>query len=119
MKTKPWAVMLVIICTLFTAFGQFFYKIGMQRPMPNFYSIATNYPLIVGLLLYAVASIFLIVALKHGDLSLLYPLVSLSFIWVSLLALFYFSEILPPANWIGITSIVIGIGFMGYGERHG
>lgn len=118
MKTKLWAVALVVLCTLFTAFGQFFYKLGAHAPMSSFYAIVTNYAIIAGLALYGVASVLLVISLKHGELSLLYPFISLSFIWVLLISVIFFSETLQLIHWSGILIIMMGISLIGYGKEH-
>jgi len=105
MATKLWAIGLVVLCTAFTSFAQIFYKYGANR-LPE---IITNVPLIAGLFLYGIGAVLLIVSFKGGDVSVLYPIIATSYIWVSLLSNYYFQEQLNMYKWIGIAWIIAGI----------
>jgi uncharacterized membrane protein len=84
--------------------------------MGSFAQLFTNYYLIIGCILYGVGAILLILALKHGELSVLYPFIALGFIWVAILSILIFKEHISFYNWIGMIGIVIGVSFIGYGS---
>ena len=107
--TKRWAIGLVVVCTLFTSFAQIFYKFGADKLSFNLISIITNWQLLIGLALYGVGAVLLITALKGGDVSVLYPIVATSYIWVSLLSMYFFGEVMNFYKWIGIVSIFFGV----------
>ncbi|MFA5797288.1 MAG: hypothetical protein WC916_04600 [Candidatus Woesearchaeota archaeon] len=107
-------ILLIIVCTLFTSIGQLLLKLGSSHTN-SIIEIVTNIPLIFGLISYAFGAVLLILALKYGELSLIYPFIALSFIWVNLLSLFIFHEYIAFINWIGIIAIVIGVSLIGYG----
>lgn len=110
MKTKLWAVVLVLLCTLMTSTAQIFYKFGV-KPF-NIYLI------FLGLIIYGIAAAILITALKGGDLSVLYPIIATSYIWVSLFSpVFFNSDSMNMLKWVGIVCIIIGISFIGFGSR--
>lgn len=113
-KTKSWAVCLVLACTLLTSIGQILLKLGSEKLSFDL-SLLTNYNLIIGAILYAAAAGFLVVALKGGELSVLYPIIATSYIWVTLLSLFYLKESIHAFRWLGIVVIIIGISFIGKG----
>jgi undecaprenyl phosphate-alpha-L-ara4N flippase subunit ArnE len=71
----------------------------------------------MGVISYAIGAILLIIALKYGDLSLIYPFVALSFIWVALLSIVIFHERISLINWLGIFIIIIGVSLIGYGSK--
>ena len=98
----------MIICTIFTALGQFFFK---QSTYNLIFSIDLiyNYSLWLGLIFYGVGAFLLIYALRYGDLNTLYPLVSLTFIWVSLLSFFILNETISITKISGITTIIAGV----------
>jgi uncharacterized membrane protein len=106
------AIILVISCTVFTAIAQIFLKFGANNLKLSFFGLITNMPLIAGLVLYALGAVLLIFALKQGELSLLYPFLSLSYIWVPLLSLIFLGEKLVFLQWIGIFTILIGVSFI-------
>lgn len=117
MKTKLWAVLLVILCTALTSLGQLFFKFGADKLVFSFMPLVTNVPLITGILLYGAGAILLIIALKGGELSVLYPLVSLGFIWVSFLSAEFLGEAMVPIKWAGVIAIIIGVSFIGWGSK--
>lgn len=110
---KLTAVLLMIVCTAFTSIAQVFYKIGASR-LPEFF---TNYPLLSGLVLYGIGSVIFIFALKGGDVTLLYPIIATSYIWVTILSNYFFKEIINAHKIAGIALIIIGISTIGYGSR--
>ena len=62
-----------------------------------------------GFFLYGVSAIGFIIALKHGRLSLLYPVIATSYVWVTLLSSWVLGEKITPQHWIGILLILSGI----------
>ncbi len=117
MKTKTWAIGLVFMATLITSTAQILYKMGADRLSLDVFSVLTNVPLFLGILLYLVAATVLLLALKHGELSVLYPIVATSYIWVSLLSSRFFGEVINIYKWIGIIIIVIGVVLIGIGSK--
>jgi len=115
-RTSVKSFFLIIVCTLFTSIGQIFFKLGSETAFLDL-SLLTNYNLMIGLVLYASGAFLLIIALKGGELSVLYPVIATSYIWVSLIAKFYFNENLSLFNIIGVAFVMIGISFVGIGSR--
>ena len=115
MKTKKEAILLVLICTFFTSIGQLFLKIGSKDLSFNFLGILTNFPLVFGFSLYIVGAVILIFALKNGELSVLYPFIATSFIWVSLLSVIFLKESMNTLKWSGVLIIIFGMAFIGKG----
>ncbi len=119
MKTKPWAFAVVLLCTLLTSAGQIFLKSGVNKILTfNIASIITNQHLILGLLFYAVGAVLLIMGLRGGELSVLYPLIATSFIWVSIASPYFFpTDSMNPWKWAGVLLIVGGVASMGVAGR--
>jgi len=115
-KTKSWAVGLLLLCTLITSFGQIFLKLGLNTASFDL-SLLTNYNLLIGLCLYALGAILLIIALKGGELSVLFPIVATSYIWVSLLSLIFLHESMNMFKWSGIVIIIVGIILIGANKK--
>lgn len=116
MATKSWAIGLMLICTLLASGGQILLKIGSKTASFNI-SLLTNYTLIVAFLIYGVAGTILIFALKGGELSVLYPIIATSFIWVSFLSLYFLGEAMNSWKLAGIVAIIIGVSFIGVGSK--
>ena len=115
-KTELWAVGLVVAATVFAALGPVFLKKGAAKFKPKFKALVHNYNLMIGVMLYAVSTVFFIPALKGGELSVLYPLVSLSYVWVSLLSVKLLGEKMNKFKWLGVLLIIIGVSFIGFGS---
>lgn len=120
MKTRRRAVGLVLLSTVFTSSGQIFLKKGANQLALDFISLLKNNPLVLGCVLYGVGAIMLIVSLKYGELSVLYPLYALNFIWVSVLSPKFFpSDSMNVVKWLGVFFVIAGVSFIGLGSRGG
>jgi len=108
---------LMILCTFFTSFGQLFFKMGLNRLEFSLLGLITNYVLILGFLFYGVGGTLLIVALKFGELSILYPILALGFVWVNLLSLSILNEQISLIKWMGIIFILFGVSMIGRGSN--
>lgn len=116
MAATLWAIVLVVLATLVTAFAPILLKKASRKSLSNLKSIVTNSHLIVGVGLYGIATILFIAALKGGDVSTLYPFVSLTFVWVSLLSVRILNEKMNSKKWAGIAAIIIGVSLIGLGS---
>ena len=117
MATKLWAMVLVLSCTLLTSTAQIFYKLGVEELKFNILSIITNYYIIAGLFLYAFGAVLLILSFRGGEVSVLYPIIATSYIWVSFLSIYFLGEVMNLYKWLGVFSIVAGIVLIGFGSR--
>lgn len=112
--TKGWAIGLVLLTTFLTSAAQFFLKTAVA----SFPVIFTNVPLLIGVFLYAIGSAILILAFKGGEVSVLYPIVATSYLWVALISYFFLAEQVHFLRWTGIGVIIIGISLIGFGSRN-
>ena len=116
METQLWAIALVTIAGLFGAFGPIYLKKGSSMIRPGrLESIYKNKPLIIGLLIYGISTIMFIPALKGGELSVLYPIVGLAYVWVCIYSTFMLKERMTLLKWIGIFIVILGVSFIGFG----
>jgi len=117
MATKPLAIILVFATTFLLSIAQVFLKKGANLLSFNLLELITNYNLITGLGIYVFALFVVIFALKHGEVSTLYPIIALSYIWVTILASSIFNEPVNPLKWAGIAAIFLGVSLIGLGGR--
>ena len=103
----------MVLCTVFTSAAQVLYKIGASM-LPE---IFTNLHLIAGLALYGIGALLLVTAFRFGEVTLLYPIIATSYIWVSILSFFLFSENIGIFRWVGISLIIFGIILISSGSR--
>ena len=115
--SHPGMVLMVAGATLLSASAQILMKIGMRQFSPNPIALATNLPLIAGYALYGLFTLLMVLALREGDLSLMYPIISLSYVWVTALSYFIFHDTLSPLKLVGIAGIMAGVAMLGRGER--
>lgn len=108
MEIKLSILLLVAFCALLGAIGQVLFKISSSSISSNFVSWF-NPKLLLGLLLYAIATILFIYALKQGNLSILYPIIATSYLWVALFSIWILGESMTVFKWIGTLLIILGI----------
>jgi uncharacterized membrane protein len=116
MTTALWAIGLVLVADVVGAFGPIFLKRASDSFSFNIIKLIKNYNLIIGLICYGLGTILFIPALKGGDLSVLYPLVAVSYALVCLYSVKMLKEKMNALKWIGITLIMIGVMFIGLGS---
>jgi multidrug transporter EmrE-like cation transporter len=119
------SVGLVFVCTLIGAIGQIFIKLGAKgtdssRPWGtvdgawhNLYAMATNLNLVIGYSLYALMTVLFVFALRDEELSVVYPIIALSYVWVAGLSIWFFRESINAPKLIGIAVIVLGVAVLG------
>jgi multidrug transporter EmrE-like cation transporter len=111
------SVALVFSCTLLGALAQLLIKTGTEHITADLASILTNVPLIVGYALYGVNTLLMVLALKDGEMSTLYPIIALTYVWTTLLSYTVLGEPSNVYKNIGIVAIVAGVAVMGSGGR--
>ena len=117
-ETKLWAIGLVIICTLFTSIGAVFLKRGIDRFAFNLEGVISAYPVIIGLFFYFLGFILLTLSFRYGELSVLFPFVSLSFVWVASMSFFFLGESINLVELLGLAAIVSGVVIIGASSRN-
>jgi len=116
MTTAPFAIGLVLIATFIGAFGALFLKYGAEKMTRKSKLSFLNTRLLFGIMLYVLSSVFFLIALKNGELSVLYPITSLSYVWISLLSIKLLGEKMNFFKWLGISAILLGVSLIGFGS---
>jgi multidrug transporter EmrE-like cation transporter len=123
------SLLLVFCCTVIGALAQMLIKTGagqlrahvtlvevLHDPMLVFrfgLGIATNLKLFCGYCLYGVNTFLMAMALKGRELSRLYPIIALTYVWVTLLSFFFLTEHMNFFRATGIAFIVGGVSILG------
>jgi len=109
----------VVLFTLLSAAAQYLIKTGANRigAHPALPDLMANVPLLAGLVLYGLGAVMMVLALRHGELSVLYPMISLSYVWVAIIAVVVFHEQMNTPRIAGIVLIMAGVGVLGRGSR--
>ena len=110
---------LVVTCTIFGAIAQIFIKFGATQLDPSAfaYGVLVNGWLLAGLSFLGVNTLLLIVALREGQLSVLYPIIALTYVWVVILSPMFFDDAINAFKAIGVGVIVLGVSLIGWGSR--
>jgi multidrug transporter EmrE-like cation transporter len=77
----------------------------------------TNVPLMTGYSLYGLSTILLVLALRDGELSILYPVISLTYVWVTVLSMMLFKEIVNFWKLSGLAIVVLGVALIGRNSK--
>ena len=115
MQTQLWAIILTLISCVIGAFGPIYFKKASKDFSLNIIKIIKNKNLITGAFCYGMGSILFIPALKGGDLSVLYPLLAISYALVCLYSIKMLKEKMNLIKWLGIILIIVGVAFIGIG----
>ena len=72
--------------------------------------------LFAGYSMYGVSTVLLILALRHGQLSLLYPVFAMTYVWVTILSVIVFHESMNLYKGLGVAVIIGGVAVLGMGD---
>ena len=115
MKTPFSSMALVLAASLIGSFGSVFLKAGAGKLHQGLRYLVLNYRLAVGAALFLGSSYPYILAVKRGELSVLYPMVSLGYVWTLLWSRLFFGEAITRNKIIGLALILLGITLVGLG----
>lgn len=110
---------LVLACTLLGAGAQVFFKLAAvaMGPTPTPIQMLSCLPLLAGYILYGISTILLSFALRNDELSSMYPIISLTYVWVMFLSVWLFAEVLNPFKVIGVAVIMAGVAVLGRPDK--
>jgi len=117
---------LVFLCTLVGAAAQILLKQGtsslpaggLAGVVGNIPAVLGNLPLWAGYICYGANTFMLVMALRRGHLSVLYPIIALTFVWVTILSPRFFpGDHLNGWKVLGVGMIVAGVSLIGKGSR--
>ena len=103
------SVMLVLLSGFYGALSPIYMKKGMQQLDRGKYK-----DLFIGAFIFGTGLVPLIIALRYSDLSMLYPLTGLSYVWTALYAAYFLGERIDKNTWMGIAFTVSGVLVIGF-----
>lgn len=110
MKTTPLSSIILILFSSFVgSFGAVFLKLGAEYMRPGIQGFLSNYRLAFGVALYLFSSVFFVMGVAQGELTILYPMVSLGYIWTLLWAYLFFKEPFSRSKVFGLVLIIVGV----------
>ena len=111
-------IFLSTIQCLFLVASQIFLKIAVAKlgafkfSLDYIKEVLVNWQLACSGISIALASVLWMYILKHFDFSVAYPMISISYIFGMLAAVYIFHEPVPMSRWIGVAFIFIGVVFV-------
>jgi multidrug transporter EmrE-like cation transporter len=121
-RTPVSSVVLILLCTGVGAAAQILMREGANY-LPAAgdgglaLSVLTNWPLLAGYACLGLNTGLLVLALRKGQLSVLYPIIALTYVWVAILSPMFFEDSMNFLKVLGIALIVGGVSLIGVGSR--
>ena len=116
MHTPLSSIVFILVSSFVGSFGAVFLKLGAEHMTGGLARLISNYWLAIGIGLYLVSSIFYIMGVAQGELTVLYPMVSLGYIWAMVWARLFFKEPFTMAKIGGLAMIVVGVALINLGN---
>ena len=118
------AAIVVAACTILGAVAQILIKVGMSPAhldptgkslVQLALALATDIPLVAGYTCYGLFTVAMVMALREGELSKLFPIIALTYVWVTLLSYWLLKDTPNLYKNVGIAVIVLGVAILGQG----
>lgn len=110
-------MLLVLAASFIGSFGAVFLKAGAGRLHREVHTLFLNWRLAAGVAMYLLSFIFYYLGVRQGELSILYPMVSLGYIWTLLWSRLFFGEPFTRRKVSGLALIILGIVVLNLGGR--
>lgn len=110
-------MVLIVIGSVIGSVGSVFLKAGSHTVTKHWTSIAFNWRLAVGIVTYLMSSVLFVKGMSNGELSVLFPLVSLGYVFTLVWSRVFFHEPITRVKLAGVGLILVGIAFLGLGGR--
>lgn len=92
-------------------------KAGSEHVRMDVRALLTNWRLALGLGLYLISTAFYVKGISRGEISVLFPLVSLGYVWTAIWSRLFFGETMTRAKYLGLGLIFAGCVLLGLGKR--
>ena len=105
-------ILITFIAAFFAALAQYFFKGALPKfsfNMKEMLSLFRNKGIVTGIIVYFIGLGFYLYALRSGELSFVYPVFSIIFVFVALIGMIKFKERLGIKRIAGLALIIIGI----------
>ena len=108
------SVILVLIGTFIGAIGTLLIKKGNDEF--SFLKFVKSKYFLIGIPLYVVSTVCYVLALRMEQLSIIYPLASMTFLWTTLFSVKYLGEKMNKWKYFGLSGIILGVAMIGIGS---
>lgn len=108
LKKNRIGISLILISSIFTTFGQYFWKISHMN---------NTIFILIGFLLYGIGAVGMIIAFKYGSFSVIHPMMSMGYIFIMLLGYYFLNETINLEKIVGVVVIMLGVALIGVGDE--
>jgi drug/metabolite transporter (DMT)-like permease len=116
MTTPASSIAWVMFGSVIGSLGAAGLKAGAQHLEINVRGVLTNWRLIGGLGGYLLSTVFFIHGVQNGEVSLLYPMVSVGYIWSLIWSKVFFGEPITRMKVGALAVILAGVAVLCYGS---
>ena len=117
MRTPLSSMLLVFVAAFLGSFGAVFLKAGAGRLHRRITTLLFNWRLALGVVFYVLSSFFFVLGVREGELTILYPMVSLGYVWTLVWSRLFFREAITPNKFLGIGLVLAGVVLLSLGNR--
>jgi drug/metabolite transporter (DMT)-like permease len=117
MNTPFSSIVWVSVGAVIGSLGAAGLKAGANQLKFTIPALLTNWKLGLGLGLYLISTVFYVKGISKGEISVLFPLVSLGYVWTAIWSKVFFGESMTRAKYAGLGLILLGCVLLGLGKR--
>ncbi len=117
MRTPLSSMLLVLVAAFLGSFGAVFLKAGAGRLHRQIRTLLFNWRLALGVAFYVLSSFFFVLGVREGELTILYPMVSLGYVWTLVWSRLFFREAITRNKFLGIGLVLAGVVLLSLGNR--
>ena len=114
MKTPLWVILAMVLVAMINAVGQLFNKLASAKLSLSFEGLFKNKFLYLAVFTFFIGTVFYILILSHGEVSVIYSLSALSYMWAMVFAKYLLKENVNFYKWLGAGLIVTGVSIIGF-----
>lgn len=106
------SMVMVVTASVIGSFAAVLLKGGAIRIERSLASLLTNWRLAAGIFTYLLSSLFFVRGIKEGELSILYPMVAVGYVFSLPLSRLFFKEPLTKTKFIAVGLILCGVALL-------
>ena len=110
------SILLIMVASVIGSMGAVYLKMGAE-PLRYGIRYALNWKLAAGIGLFLGSSVFYLLGLRRGEVSVLFPMVSVSYVLGAIWSRLFFKEPITGGKCLGLALILIGVVFVGLGKQ--
>ena len=98
----------MVLSSLFACTGQFLWKLGATQGL---------LPIVGGLVLYGIGAVLMLVAYRYGSLSVLQPILGLSYALSLFMGAYWLGEPVGAGRILGVCAVIAGVVLVATSDR--